>query len=426
MTQDQPTPVRTQNIKKICFVAPYTYSLFNQQTKFPFGGAEVRACFIGEGIAAADQSLQVSFVTFNHMQEKSEEYGNVEVWRDNIIPPSRQFIRTVNWWTSRGISRRVLHLLQRIFCKPEVIIRPEYKIYSHQFDVYREIDADIYCVFGVHDLAAKVGAFCKENSKKFTIFTASDEDFSTMYYRLSIEVNPYGNIGYIADYAIRIADTIICQTEYQAKLCHERYDRNAFIVRSPARDLKNKPELEMGTRGGYILWVGKSDYNKNPEAVLSLARKLPDVQFVMVMSKSSPSLHRKIILNQMPNVEIIDYLPYREMEKLFENALVFLNTSKFEGFPNTFLQAGCNGVPIASLTVDPDNFIVKHKCGISASGDIQKLELSIRHLLKTPELWKQYAGNLYDYVCRFHDPEVIINEVKNILSSRELNSEVKC
>lgn len=415
MSNAQSPPENLKKSLKICFVVPYAYSLFNQQTKFPFGGSEVRAWFIGKGIAL-DHSLEISFVVFNHMQDRKERHDNIEVWRDNLMPPSRQFVRPVNWWRSRGITRRLGNIIHRITSKPEVIIRPEYKIYSREFDIYQEVDADVYCVFGVHDLAAKVGAFCVANSKRFVVFSASDEDFSTMYYRQSIEVNPYGNVGYLADYAIRQADTIICQTDYQAWLCRERFCRDAFVVRNPAKGLKEEPAYNMRDRGGYILWVGKSDYNKSPEVVLELAKKFPDIHFIMVISMSSPALHRRIFLNQLPNLEIIDYLPYGEIEQLFRDAVLLLNTSKFEGFPNTFLQAGVSGVPIASLNVDPDGFIADNECGISAKGDMDDLVGSIQKLLDSPDLWRVYAENIFKYVSLYHDPVDTIQSIKNILT----------
>ena len=407
---------KTQRPLKVCFVVPYAYSLFNTETNFPFGGSEVRAWLFGTGLAK-DQALDVSFMVFNHMQDKCERFQNITLWRDIVISPSKSFVRSVNWWTARGLTRRILNIFRRSLRKPAAVIPPEYKIYNPEYDVYRKLNTDVYCVFGVHSLAAKVAAFCKAHDKRFVLFTASDEDFSDLYYPGSIEVNPYGNVGFLANYAIENADTIICQSEQQAGLCRERFGREAFVVRNPAAKGETPVDFRFGARGNYVLWVGKSDRTKQPDIMLELAKRCPDIPFVMVMSPSISSFHEKIMRDQLPNTEIIEYQPYERMETLYTNAKAFVSTSKFEGFPNTFLDAGRHGVPIASLSVDPDKFIETHECGVSAGGSFEQLEDGIKHLLASQDRWEACARNVYDYVREFHDPEDKIADIKKLLFS---------
>ena len=54
---------------------------------------------------------------------------------------------------------------------------------------------------------------------------------------------------------------------------------------------------------------------------------------------------------RLSNVEFTGFLPLGEVEPWFDRARVFVNTSVFEGMPNTFLQAWARDVPTVG-TVD--------------------------------------------------------------------------
>jgi glycosyltransferase involved in cell wall biosynthesis len=54
---------------------------------------------------------------------------------------------------------------------------------------------------------------------------------------------------------------------------------------------------------------------------------------------------------RLPNVQFKGFLPLHETERWFDRARVLVNTSDYEGMPNTFLQAWARGVPTVA-TVD--------------------------------------------------------------------------
>ena len=98
---------------------------------------------------------------------------------------------------------------------------------------------------------------------------------------------------------------------------------------------------------------------KRPELLLELARRLPQRRFVMIGGAGSGGLlaprgYFERIRDQaaaLPNVEFKGFLPFEQADAWFDHARVFVNTSRFEGMPNTFLQAWARGVPTLA-TVD--------------------------------------------------------------------------
>ena len=82
----------------------------------------------------------------------------------------------------------------------------------------------------------------------------------------------------------------------------------------------------------------------------------------MAMNKSYDWLFAEAAkeAEKLPNVTFLGTVPPIEMEGWFKKKKLFMNTSIREGFPNTFLQAWMNRVPVVSLNIDPDGIIEKY------------------------------------------------------------------
>ncbi len=104
---------------------------------------------------------------------------------------------------------------------------------------------------------------------------------------------------------------------------------------------------------------------KEPTSFYWVRKKNPNEKFVMVGGDRDPRFKRDIMnqAEKVPNLEIKRYLPFNEANKEFRKAKLFVNTSNYEGFPNTFLQAWSYGTPVISF-VDPHNLIKENRLGI--------------------------------------------------------------
>jgi glycosyltransferase involved in cell wall biosynthesis len=109
------------------------------------------------------------------------------------------------------------------------------------------------------------------------------------------------------------------------------------------------------------------------------------------------------------------------MEKYYDQASLFLNTSSVEGFPNTFLQSWSLGTPVMSAGVDPSSIIKKYELGEvvqvknNPEEEIMQLAARIKAILSDQELWAKYAQNAKIYINEFHSQEKLNNLLYNTL-----------
>lgn len=418
--------------KHICFVIPFSYSLYNTATNYSFGGAEVRSSLFAKALAKQD-SFEISVIVNNYGQLPVERYDGVTVY------PHSGYYDSSHWLTryrkqlttyiepKSGIPYfRVKHF--HIYGLYLLIILGLYRslgelkswlatspIYLfdrilpiHKYQIYEDVAADIYCVFGTKPLGSEVAAYCKARNKKFILFGASDRNFTTLnvddVYKDRDEVSVRATT-----MIIESADLIIAQTQQQAELINNNFDRNAKIVTNPI-DLETAASPH---KTGYALWVGKSDEKKNPNLLLSIAKHIPNMSFIMILNNTNQELFDQCVAQCLNNVEIIESVSFSDIEQYFAGATVLINTSPMEGFPNTFLQAGKYKVPILSYQVNPDDYITTWNCGVVANRDDSIMRDTLLRL-QDDNIWRDSLGeNHYRYVVNKHNLVDKMMELEN-------------
>ena len=216
-------------------------------------------------------------------------------------------------------------------------------------------------------------------------------------------------------YAIENAHLHLAQNEYQADLLWQGYGRTAIIVRNPI-DLTRAFPRDPAAKT--LLWVGKSDERvKRPSLILELARQLPEYPFEVIMPLGLPETHQQCVQEaaNLPNVTLLPRVPFHEIEQYFARAKLHVNTSTFEGFPNTFLQAAKYGVPTFAAKVDPGGMLSQHGCGVSCNDDMGLLIRNIRSFMTDPAQYAAASAHCVDYVRTYHSKEQIIQQYENAL-----------
>lgn len=278
--------------------------------------------------------------------------------------------------------------------------------------IYDEVNADIYLVPGNHNRAAEVACFCKKRKKKYVFLAGSDMDYDPAYKTCPEKFDVYGVPGHVMVYAIEEASLHVVQSAFQSECLLKNYRRTSVVVPNP---IDTTPSFPRSRNAAGILWVGSADDRvRRPSLVLELARRLHDFRFTIIMVPAVPETYQQCTAaaRSLPNVALVGRTAYSEIERYYAEAGLLVNTSAFEGFPNSFLQAAKYGVPIVALKVNPGEMLTRHGCGYTCDDDLEQLARQIRTLMSDSELYGRISTNCVRYVEDYHDKTKIIPQLE--------------
>ena len=277
------------------------------------------------------------------------------------------------------------------------------------------IDADIYVYRSGTKIAPLVSYYAKKNNKKFVYMLAYNINAEVAYSNFAKKfVNIlYPLLGiYRYLYALSNADEIIVQNYYQKHLLEGNIKRKSHLIRSGYQiDEFNKKNAK------YILYVSRCCDYKQPELFIELAKEFPLQKFVMICPGDGDYFDKiKSMAGDVPNLRFIKEVDLDAIDRYFRDAKLFVNTAVHEGFPNTYIQATKNMVPILTLYINPDEIFDKFKIGI-VCGNMQALKQNLVLLLNNKELYFQMSENAYNYAKENHDLKKIVSSYDKIFKS---------
>lgn len=262
----------------------------------------------------------------------------------------------------------------------------------------RDTDAGVYIQRTAAMVTGLIGSFARLKRRRFIFSSASDADFGDgnldlMRTRLEYRLG------------LRLASRVVVQTESQRERARRALGLDATVIPSFCELARAEPR-----RSELFLWIGRIIGRKNPLSFAALAERIPEARFVLVsQSSSSPELQSAVraAAERLPNLEIRGPIPHRELLALYGHAVAVVNTSDFEGFPNTFLEAWARGTPALSLRVDPDRVIERHGLGVVAGGSDEKLVEAARSLWRQRHDQGVFETAARAYIETTHDPKAV-------------------
>lgn len=224
----------------------------------------------------------------------------------------------------------------------------------------------------------------------------------------------------LLNYGIRNANIIVAQTQHQNRLLLENFGRkcDAFIpIGHPHPDFE-----PIKAENFTVLWIGNIKPLKQPEIFVNLAReigKTTDAHFVMMgQPKTSKKRLFRLMreIDSVPNLTYLGRVPQAQVNRLLCQGHILVNTSQYEGFSNTFVQAWMRQVPVVSLHADPDGVLVREGIGFHSS-TLRRLCQDVQVLIVNKTLREQMGKRAQKYAHENHTVQKMVQRFTMLIDS---------
>lgn len=301
--------------------------------------------------------------------------------------------KTFSFSSNRNCSIEGVHFLCfKKYRFVDIFLNPLKSLYvllsiRPQMIIYRGADRSLFWV----------ALFAKIVRAKCIFFGASDVNFvvgkdvlvgskiNTLLYRCSL---PF-------------VSSFVVQNEAQQKSLLINYNRESIVI--PNIWIDCTTESSKGKEYD-VLWVANMRRLKRPDWFISLAKEMPNYKFAMVggvtLGDRDYFLQIKKMATDVNNISFLGSMSFLDVNNLFKKVRILVCTSEYEGFPNTFLQAWANGVPVVS-TVDPNRLLSSKFIGYAIANQ-NELHLKVEQLLKNHSLYEEQIENIKKYFKNSH------------------------
>lgn len=175
--------------------------------------------------------------------------------------------------------------------------------------------------------------------------------------------------------ATKWTDTLIAASESEKvrAVAEVQYDERRVVVVRNSVDPDIFHNIIMNDhqpREKLVLTIGRLGYQKNPMMFLDLVELIcahrADVKFVMqgggflghLEDEVKKRIQQSTVLRN--HCSLFPWLAQTGMRDMYERCSVFVLTSRFEGMPNTLLEAMMYGKPVVATDVDGSRDVVVH------------------------------------------------------------------
>ncbi len=365
----------------LCFVAHNAYGALAGVDTGHLGGIERQQSLMARWFA--ERGYPVSLISWEQGQADELNVGGVR-----IIKMCRQ---TAGW---KGI--RFVYPKWTSLCR-----------------AMKQADADIY-YYNCGDLVVGQMVMWFRGYGRISFYSvASDPDCDANFPSLK----PHRE-RFLYRHGVRHVERVIVQTRRQQKMLLEGFGKDSVVIPMPCEGpdedhcQQPKPPLDGPVR---ILWVGRISREKRLEWLLDLAQQCPEFLFDVVGTANSQIDYAAGLVRraeEIPNVQMHGRIGHRLMSSYYRKAHLLCNTSVYEGFPNTFLEAWSHGLPVIT-TFDPDGIVARAGLGYPRQS-VDGLAAGLREAVRWPKKWKEKSQASRRYYLQHHTVDKAMGRFERI------------
>lgn len=293
--------------------------------------------------------------------------------------------------------------------KSHVLVKLHLTIIQEWIDCMKCISMkpDVVIYRGASRCLFLLSRLCRYKHIQFILFGASDTDFvpgkeivggSRMNRKLYQK-------------ALGQIECFVTQNLQQHNTLLENYGKDSLIVSNIWLT-----DVEYVSEKLYdAIWIANFRPLKRAEWFVKLAVELPQYKFAMVGGSLVKEYYDQVeqCASNVNNLIFMGPQPFNEVCHLLAQSRLLVCTSEFEGFPNTFLQAWANGVPVVS-TVDPSGVVTKYDLGRIVS-DEDQLYQKVKSLLELESRYDGCVKSIGEYFNEHHSAEKAIENLFNYI-----------
>jgi glycosyltransferase involved in cell wall biosynthesis len=215
-------------------------------------------------------------------------------------------------------------------------------------------------------------------------------------------------------FGVRRADAVVVQSLEQVELARKAFPRIRNLVHIPSFADDPAPSGEPQDPTAFV-WAGRLVDYKRPLLYADLAAAVPEAQFILIPHiPSQLDREQKDFLAELeravertPNLELGAPLPHAKLIEGLASAVAVVNTSSFEGMPNTFLEAWGQGVPVLTLSFDPDGVVERLGLGVSANDSWDAFVAGARDLWQSRFDRAELSERVQSHVRATHSKQAV-------------------